>query len=281
MNNIKFMNRNNSRVTTLQPNNITNDISLTLPNSNGTIATREELISTRDTINNNINTINTSLTTVVSNEFTPYLILKSHPLHAKIFTLNNGDTQTEINKILVEANKYRFFRIIVNGTVTGNINISSGVCEIIFNWQTSAKLVGNIALFTSSEARIIRCTIENGQLILGRHSFAYLLSDVNITSPSGKNAIEIGMCSTIFTDQTTGYPTKPINITSDQFGIFIDNNSRFVAGRNLIINTTNTTTKLYLSRGSFASLVGTTIRGDGTDFNIPINSVTAAGIITK
>ncbi|WP_180379329.1 hypothetical protein, partial [Campylobacter lanienae] len=241
-----------------------------------------ELNSRIDSVNSNLtNIIDTNLSTVVSDEFTPYLILKSSPIQLKIFTLNNGDGQNEIDSIMREANKYRMFRINVNGTVTGNITFSNvNYGEIIFNWQTSPKLVGNI-LLQHSNARIIRATLENGALIVGRYSKCSLLSDINITASAGKSAIDIGSGSTIFTDQTTGYPAKPINLTSDTYGIGIDNGSSFIAGRGLTINTTNTTTKINLARGSFASLTGTVLGGDGSDFNIATNTVTAAGIIMR
>lgn len=234
------------------------------------------------TMQNSINTINSSLSTVVSDSFTPYLILKSSALGLKGFELNDGDGQDKIDSILAEANKYRMFRINVRGTVTGNIifsNVNYG--ELVFNTGTSAKLVGNLLLQSDSTIRLIRATIENGYLSVGRYSKLYMLTDTNITAPTGRSAIDIGSCSVIFTDQSTGYPPKPFNLTSDTYGIGIDNGSRFIAGRGLQINTTNTTTKINLSRGSFAALNGATISGDGTDFNIAVNTVTANGIIMR
>lgn len=230
---------------------------------------------------NSINTINTSLSTVVSDSFTPYLILKSSPLAQKQFTLNDGANQSDIDAIVKEINKYRFSRITINGTVTGNIRMTSAACEIIFNWRTSAKLIGTIGFSSSQIVRIIRCTIENGQLILDRYSKCLLLSDINITAPTGKDAIYIGSNSTIFTDQTKSYPPRPINLTSDTNGISLDNSSSFIAGQGLTINTTNTPIKINLSRGSFASLSGTTLSGAGNDFNIATNTVTANGIIMR
>lgn len=229
---------------------------------------------------NSINTINTSLSTVVSNEFTPYLIIKSSPLGAKKFTLNNGANQDNIDAIITEASKYRFSTIIINGTVTGNMNFSSiNYVEVIFN--TSSKLIGNIGASNNSTINIRCATLENGQIILSRFTKCFLLSDVNITAPTGKNAIDIASGSTIFTDQSAAYPAKPLNLTSSGAGISLDNGASFIAGRGLTINTTNTTTKINLSRGSFASLMGTTITGDGSDFNIALNTVTASGIIMK
>lgn len=231
---------------------------------------------------NNINTINTSLSTVVSNEFTPYLILKSSALGLKNFNLNDGDGQDEINAIIAEAAKYRMFRISINGTVTGNIIFSNiNYCEVAFNWQTSAKLIGNLSAQSGSIIRIVNPTLENGQINLGRYSKCFLLSAVNIIAPADRAAIDIGSGSTLFTDQTSGYPPRPLNLTSNTYGIGIDNGSSFIAGRNLTINTTNTTTKINLSRGSFASLSGTALSGDGNDFNIATNTVTASGIIMR
>lgn len=233
-------------------------------------------------IQNSINTINTSLSTVVSDSFTPYLILKSNPIGLKVFDLNDGDGQSQINAILAEAAKYRFFRININGTVTGNIAFNSvNGCEVVFDWKTSAKLVGNLSVQSISNARLIRLNLENGQLNLGGFSTCLLLSDINIIAPTGKTAINIDSGSTIFTDQTTGYPVKPINLTSDSNGIDIYNGSSFIAGQGLKINTTNTPTKINLSRGSFASLLGTTLSGAGNDFNIATNTVTANGIIMR
>lgn len=234
------------------------------------------------TMQNSINTINTSLSTVVSDSFTPYLILKSSALGAKQFTLNDGANQRDINAVLAEAAKYRMFRININGTVTGNISFSNiNYGEVVFNWETSAKLIGNLVVQSYSAIKVVRPTLENGLLIISRYSKILLLSDVNITAPTGMSAIDISSGSTVFTDQTTSYPVKPFNLTSDTYGIGLDNSSTFIAGRGLTINTTNTTTKINLSRGSFASLTGTTIKGDGSDFNIAINTVTPSGIIMR
>lgn len=238
-------------------------------------------LSDRSTISDAINQ-GLLIENVVSDEYSPYLILKSSPLSQKQFTLNDGANQSNIDAVVKEVNKYRVSRIIINGTVTGDIILSQvNYCEIIFNWETSAKLVGNLIVHFNSNIRIIRLTIENGQLIVSRFSKCYLLSNITITAPSGKSAIDISADSTIFTDQTTGYPVKPINLTSDSIGIGIVDGSSFIAGRGLTINTTNTTTKISLARGSFASLDGTTLSGDGTDFNIAANTITANGIIMR
>lgn len=232
---------------------------------------------------NSIKTINTSLSTVVSDEFTPYLILKSSPIGFKIFDLNDGDTQTQINAILAEAAKYRLFRININGTVTGNI-ILFGVnyAEIIFayNPPTEIKLIGNLAL-DNSRVRIVRGRIENGSLNLSRFSKCLLLRESNIIAPTGAGAINITGGSTIYNDTTTAYPVGPFELTSDTAGISIDSGSSFIANQGLRINTTNTPTKIKLARGSFASLQGTTLSGAGNDFNIATNTVTANGIIMR
>ena len=168
-----------------------------------------------------------------------------------MFYLEDGDGQDKIDSVIAEAAKYRMFRININGTVTGNMsfaNINYG--EVVFNWETSAKLIGNISLQSNSMIRIVRLTLENGQINTGRYSKCLLLSDVNITAPTGLSAIDIGSGSMVFTDQTSGYPARPLNLTSDTYGIGIDNNS-LLQGE-VLINTTNTTTKINLSRGSFA-----------------------------
>ncbi|MBR2163914.1 MAG: phage tail protein, partial [Campylobacter sp.] len=69
---------------------------------------------------NSINTINTSLRTVVSETFTPYLILKNAPLGFKAFSLQDRAGQNEIDTLLEQAVKYRFYRLYIYGTVTGN-----------------------------------------------------------------------------------------------------------------------------------------------------------------
>lgn len=229
-----------------------------------------------------VNALNTNLGSIVGGESTPYMILKSSPLAQKQFTLNNGANQDDIDAVVKEVNKYRFSKITINGTVTGDIVLNQvNYCEIVFNWETSAKLVGSLSTQGNSNIRVIRLTIENGQLLVGRFSKCSLLSNITITAPSGKSAIDIGAGSTLFTDQTTGYPVKPINLTSDTYGINIDNGSSFIAGRGLTINTTNTTTKINVSRGSFASLSGVNITGNGADFNMVINTTTGNGIIMR
>ena len=59
---------NTNNVTNIVPGTITSNVNLTLPNSNGTIATREELNSVKNEINNTItntrNEINNSITTI-------------------------------------------------------------------------------------------------------------------------------------------------------------------------------------------------------------------------
>lgn len=231
---------------------------------------------------NSINTINTSLSTVVSETFSPYLILKNAPLGFKAFSIQDGANQDEIDEILNQAVRYRFYRLYLYGTITGNINISNAdYVQIIFNYDGQAKLIGNLSLGFQSTARIISPTIQNGQLAVSRFSRAYLLSGCNITAPTSKEAIQIGSCSTIFTDVFDQYPLKPLNLTSNAYGISIDNNSSFIAGRGLTINTTNTPTKISVSRGSFAALLETVLNGDGADFNIATNTVTASGIIMR
>lgn len=234
------------------------------------------------TMQNSINTINTSLSTVVSDEFTPYLILKTAPLGFKAFSIQNGAGQDEINAIINRAVNYRFYRLYLYGTITGNINIGQAeYLDIIFDTDSNAKLVGNLNLSSQTTARVISPTIQNGRLNLSRYSRAYLLSGCNITAPADGQAITVSNGSSIFTDQFTQYPLKPLNLTSNTYGISLDNGSSFIAGRNLQINTTNTTTKINLNRGSFASLTGTTLSGDGSDFNIATNTVTASGIIMR
>lgn len=231
---------------------------------------------------NSINTINTSLRTVVSETFTPYLILKNAPLGFKAFSLQDRAGQNEIDTLLEQAVKYRFYRLYIYGTVTGNISISQAdYVQIIFDAESQAKLVGNLSLGFQSTARIISPIIQNGQLTVARFVRAYLLSGCNITAPTSKPAIEIGSGSSVFTDVFDVYPLKPFNLTSDTAGIYIDNGSSFIAGRGLTINTTTTPTKINLTRGSFASLFDNTLSGDGNDFNIAVNTVTANGIIMR
>lgn len=194
--------------------------------------------------------------------------------------LNDGDGQNEINAIIAEANKYRLFKILINGTVTGNITLSTAnFCEVIFSSKASAKLVGSLSIQSFSYSRVIRLRLENGRFLLNRYSKCLLLSDVNITAPTGQGAIDIINGSTLFGDKTTDYPEKTLNLTSDLYGIGIHYGSSFIAGQTLTINTTNTTTKVNVFRGSFASLTGTTLSGDGTDFNVATNTVTSSGII--
>lgn len=231
---------------------------------------------------NSINTINASLNTVVSNEFTPYLILKSSPLAQKTFNLTAGATQNDINETLAEASKYRFVKIVINGTVKGTLGFNQvNYCELLFNAETAAKLIGAVTIQNNSYIRIININIESGYLFVQRFSKVGLLSNVNISAPSGSSAIEIGSNGIITTDQTASYPSGSINLRSDNFGISLENNAQLVLGRELVINTTNTNTKINLSRGSFASLAGVTLNGDGNDFNIATNTVTASGIIMR
>ena len=234
------------------------------------------------TMQNSINTINTSLSTVVSDSFTPYLILKSSPLGFRAFSIQNGAGQDEINSVINQAVRYRFYRLYLYGTITGDINIQQAeYADIIFDTASNAKLVGNLNLSFQTTAKVISPTIQNGQFSLRRYSRAYFLSGCNITAPASKPAIVIGNGSSIFTDEFPRYPLKPLNLTSDTYGINLDNCSTFIAGRNLQIQTTNTTYKVFCNRGSIATMTGTTLSGDGTDFNIALNTPTASGLILR
>ena len=273
---------------TFSGNNTFNTGQVTFNNNapiSNTAPTNSNHLTTKKYVDELKTNLETTLNSVVSDTFEPFYQIKNNPYGLKEIVLGKGGDTTDPAEAVRMGMKYKAFRITIKGEVTGNLSIATPAiyAGVVFyydsNSGTTGILNGNLSV-SNCKCRIIRLNLNNGVFVVDRNAYVSILSSMNITAPSDKAALNISG-SIVFSDQTTNYPPRPWVLNSNVYGISLDNYGRFIAGRNLQIQTTNTTYKVFCNRGSIATMTGTKLSGDGTNFNIALNTPTANGLILR